>query len=198
MRFKRIPPAYFFGDKQGRLNVVSRTAMIIERWSGTRLFLIVYGLIVLVIPITLSAQTRAAKITPKAVEVLEQPLLVVKPDEDTLPRLKKLKFNAALSEAKERYGLYQRGLTQLSELMEVGQRVLRAQVDLYDKPEDRVRILEKQVEIYSEGEANLEKQVKSGTGTKADLERLRYNMYSVEIDLQNAKSLANGTSSGGS
>ncbi|MBV9391367.1 MAG: hypothetical protein JOY96_05685 [Verrucomicrobia bacterium] len=126
---------------------------------------------------------RAVKISPKALEVLNMPLLDIKEEDDPVAKLKKLKFNAALSEAKERYKLYQRGLTQLGELMEVGQRVLRAQVDLFDKSEDKIRVLQRQDDLYREAEANLEHQMKAGVGSPLDLDRLRYNMYSLELDL---------------
>jgi len=80
------------------------------------------------------------KITSKAVETLERPLLEVIPDENLLLRLKKRKFKATLSGVKEQYKLYQYGLTQLSDLMKVGQHMLRAQVGPYDKSQARVQI----------------------------------------------------------
>ncbi len=136
---------------------------------------------------TAAAPERAVKISPKALEVLNMPLLEIKEDDDPVAKLKKLKFNAALSEAKERYKLYQRGLTQLGELMEVGQRVLRAQVDLFDKSEDKIQVLQRQDDLYREAETNLERQVKTGVGSPLDLDRLRYNMYSLELDLLRLK-----------
>jgi len=52
-----------------------------------------------------------------------------------------------------------------------------------------MRVLQRHLDVYSEAEANLEKQVKEGLTTQADLERLRYDKLSVEIDpfkVQNA------------
>src|ERR1700719_2467754 len=130
---------------------------------------------------------QALKFSPKVLEVLNTPPLEIKSDEDPLVRLKKERFNAALNEAKARFELYKRGLTKMPSLIEVGERLFGAEVGLYDKPEDRVRVLQHQLDVYNEAEGNLEKQVKEGLATQADLERLRYNKASLEIDLLHAK-----------
>jgi hypothetical protein len=126
---------------------------------------------------------RALKFSPKVLEVLSAPPLELKDDDGQLDRLKKQRFNAALNEAKARFDLYRRGLTKLPDLIEVGQRLFSAEVDLYDKPEDRARVLQRHLDVYNEAEGNLEKQVKEGLATQADLEQLRYNKASLEIDL---------------
>jgi hypothetical protein len=113
--------------------------------------------------------------------------LEVKDDDAPLVRLKKERFNAALKEAKARFDLYDRGFTRIPELIEVGERLFGAEVDLYDKPDDKAQVLQQHLDVYSEAEAHLEKQVKEGLTTQADLERLRYDKLSVEIDLFNVK-----------
>jgi hypothetical protein len=130
---------------------------------------------------------HALKFSPKVMEVLNSPTLELKDDDSTLLRLKKERFNAALNEAKARFDMYKRGLTRLPDLIEVGERLFAAEVDLYDKPEEKVQVLQRHLEIYNEAEANLEKQVKENLATQADLERLRYNKASVEIELLNTK-----------
>jgi hypothetical protein len=130
---------------------------------------------------------RILKFSPKVMEVLSAPSLELKDDDSQLLRLKKERFNAALNEAKARFDLYKRGLTKLPDLIEVGQRLFSAEVALYDKPEDRVRVLQQHLDVYSEAEGNLERHVKQGLATQADLEQLRYNKASVEIDLLTTK-----------
>jgi hypothetical protein len=130
---------------------------------------------------------QAAKLSPKVMAVVNAPPLELKDDDPPLLRLKKQRFNAALNEAKARFDLYNRGLTRIPELIEVGERLFSAEVDLYDRPEEKAQILQRQLDVYSEAEANLEKQVKQGLATPADLERLRYNKLSVEIDLFNVR-----------
>jgi hypothetical protein len=130
---------------------------------------------------------RVLKFSPKVMEVLSTPPLELKDDDSELARLKKQRFNAALNEAKARFDLYKRGLTRLPDLIEVGQRLFTAEVDLYDKPEDRARVLQRHLDVYSEAETNLERHVKEGLATQADLEELRYNKATLEIDLLNTK-----------
>jgi hypothetical protein len=138
--------------------------------------------------VSLHAQ-RVAKLSPKVVAVVNMPLMALKDDDAPLLRLKKERFNAALSEAKARFDLYKRGLTRVPELIEVGERLFAAEVDLYDRPEEKTQVLQRQLDVYLEAEGNLEKQVREGLATEADLERLRYNRVSVEIDLFNVKNV---------
>ena len=135
---------------------------------------------------TLYAQ-RAAKLSPKVMAVINGPVLELKDDDPPLLRLKKERFNAALNEAKARYELYNRGLTRIPELIDVGERLFAAEADLYDDPEKKAEALQRQLDVYTEAETNLEKQVKDGLATQADLERLRYDKLSVQINLFKAK-----------
>ena len=130
---------------------------------------------------------QTAKLSPKVMAEVNGPLLELKDDDPPLLRLKKERFNAALNETKARFDLFNRGLTRIPALIEVGERLFSAEVDLYDKPEEKAQVLQRQLDIYTDAEANLEKQVKEGLATQADLERLRYNRLSVEIDLFNVK-----------
>jgi hypothetical protein len=68
--------------------------------------------------------------------------------------------------------------------VDVGQRVLTAQADLAQSPEERAQVLDKQLQLFAEAEDNLDKQVKEGKGQAADLDRLRYERLGVEIDLE--------------
>lgn len=138
------------------------------------------------LPATLYAQ-RAAKLSPKVMAVINGPLLELKDDDSPLLRLKKERFNAALKEAKARFDLYDRGLTRIPELIDVGERLFAAEADLYDEPEKKAQFLQRQLDVYVEAETNLEKQVKDGLATQADLERLRYDKLSAQIDLYKAK-----------
>lgn len=132
-------------------------------------------------------QRRVGRLSPKVMEVLNMPPVELKADDPPLLRLKKERFNAALNEAKARLDLYKRGLTRLPELIDVGERLFGAEVDLYNTPEEKVRVIQHYLDIYNDAEANLQKQVKEGLATQADLERLRYDKTSVEIALLNAK-----------
>jgi hypothetical protein len=132
---------------------------------------------------------QVAKLSPKVMEVVNAPPMDIKEDDPPLLRLKKERFNAALNEAKARFDLYNRGLTRIPDLIAVGERLFVAEVDLYDKPEEKAQVLQRQLDVYNEAEANLEMQVRKGLATQPDLERLRYNKLSVAIDLFNNKNV---------
>lgn len=130
---------------------------------------------------------NATKLSPKVMAAMNAPLAELKDDDPPLIRLKKERFNAVLKEAKSWSVLYNRGLTRLPQLIDVGQRLFAAEVDLYDQAEQKALVLQRQLDVYTEAESNIEKWVKEGLATEAELERLRYNKLSVEIDLLKAK-----------
>jgi hypothetical protein len=157
------------GSKQGW-----NCALVIILWAG--------GL-----QLSLYAQ-QVAKLSPKVMAVVNAPPVDLKDDDAPLLRLKKERFNAALNEAKARFDLYSRGFDANTRTDRGGgERLFGAEVDLYDKPEEKAQVLQRQLDVYNEAEANLQKQVRQGLATQADLERLRYNRLSVEIDLFNNK-----------
>lgn len=116
--------------------------------------------------------------------VLNSPPLIIKDEDTQIIRLKKMRFNMALTEAKDRYSLFKKGLIKLYDLIDVGQRVLTAQADLAHSPEERADDLQKQLEINAEAEDNLQKLIKEGKAENADLDHLRYERLGVEIDLE--------------
>ena len=122
--------------------------------------------------------------SPKVTEVLNSPPLPIKDEDTQLIRLKKMRFNMALNEARDRYSLFKKGVIKLYDLIDVGQRVLAAQADLAQSPEERADVLQKQLEIFAEAEDNLQKQIKEGKAENADLDHLRYERLGVEIDLE--------------
>src|SRR6516164_5522151 len=130
---------------------------------------------------------QTTKLTPKVMAMVNAPPVEVKDDDPPLLQLKKQRFNAALSEMTDRTDLYNRGLTRVNELIAVAERLFAAEVDLYDKPEEKAQVLQRQLDVYNEAQANLEKQVREGLVAHAELERLLYDKLSVEIDLFNIK-----------
>ena len=80
---------------------------------------------------------NATKLSPKVMAAMNAPLAELKDDDPPLIRLRKERFNAVLKEAKARSDLYNRGLTRLPELIDVGQRLFAAEVDLYTRPNKR-------------------------------------------------------------
>jgi hypothetical protein len=176
---------HFSGHNPMQESKFRRAVRKVASEQGTRCALAILLLLAWFTP-DLRAQ-RALKFSPKVMEVLNMPPVEIKNDDAPLLRLKKERFNAALNEAKARFDLYKRGLTRLPDLIDVGERLFGAEVDLYEKPEEKAQVLQRHLAIYNEAEANLEKQVLEGLATQADLERLRYNIASVEIELLQTK-----------
>jgi hypothetical protein len=135
-------------------------------------------------PTLVRAQSHAVQPGPKVMEVLDTPPLDIRDEDTQLIKLKKMRFNAAIAEAKERYALFKKGQAKFPDLVDVGQRVLTAQADLAQSPEERAQVLDKQLQIFAEAEDNLDKQMKEGKGQAADLDRLKYERLGVEIDLE--------------
>jgi hypothetical protein len=93
----------------------------------------------------LQATTQSIKLqtSPKVTEVLNSPPLIIKDDDTQIIRLKKMRYNMALTEAKDRFNLFKKGLVKLYDLIGVGQRLLSAQADLAQSPEERADVLQK-------------------------------------------------------
>ena len=135
---------------------------------------------------------QTSKLTPKVMAVISAPPVEVNDDDPPLLKLKKQRFNAALSEIKDRADLYNRGLTRVNELITVAERLFAAEADLYDKPEEKTQVLQRHLDVYNEAQASLEKQIGQGLVPHAELERLLYDKLSVEIDLFNLKNPHDG------
>jgi hypothetical protein len=135
-------------------------------------------------PTLVRAQSHGVQAGPKVMELLDTAPLDIKDEDTQLIKLKKMRFNAAIAEAKERYALFKKGQAKFPDLVDVGQRVLTAQADLAQSPEERAQVLDKELEVFAEAEDNLDKQVKEGRGQAADLDRLKYERFGFEIDLE--------------
>jgi hypothetical protein len=181
-----LPTGSFFRDKLRRWNIYSRKMRGIGSpriWScAVAIILWASGL-----QVSLYAQI-ANRLSPKVMAAMNAPPVELKDDDPPLLRAKKERLNAALKEAKARADLYNRGLTRIPELIEmVAERLFPAELDLYDQPDQKAQVLQRQLDVYREAEANLEKQVKDGLMTEAELERLRYGKFSVEMELISVK-----------
>ena len=100
---------------------------------------------------------NATKLSPKVMAAMNAPLAELKDDDPPLIRLKKERFNAVLKEAKAWSDLYNRGLTRLPQLIDVVRRLFAAAVDLYDQAEQKAQVLQRQLDVYTEAESNIEK-----------------------------------------
>src|SRR5260370_15889247 len=130
-------------------------------------------------PTLVRAQSHSVQAGPKITQLLDTAPLDIKDEDTQLIKLKKMRFNAAIAEAKKRYACIKKGQAKFPDLVDVGQRVLTAQADLAQSPEERAQRLDKHVQAFAEAEDNLDKQVEEGGGLAADLDRLEYARFGV-------------------
>ena len=138
---------------------------------------------------------QVPKLSPKVMAVFNRPPMQLKEDDAPLLRLKKERFNAVLNEAKDRLDLYNRGLVRIPELIEVGKRLYRAEADLYDKPEEKAQVLQRQLDVYTDAEADLEKKVREGdwcrTLISINCDSTDCRLRSIFLRLETCKSSTN-------
>ena len=82
---------------------------------------------------------------------------------------------------------YRRGITPLSPVFEAARTAADAKLDLAANDEDRVRTVQQVIDVSKVVEQTLEKQVRSGFGSEADLERARLARVTAEVELLKLK-----------
>jgi hypothetical protein len=130
---------------------------------------------------------RGAEDKPKFPAVMRYEPLKAEVGDDELRRLLKERFNAALSELQARYMEYTAGKASIEHLMEASRRLLDSQLELIDKPSDRVAAHEKHVEITKLVEENAKTRWDAGKIAEYELHYTRYVRIDAEIQLLKAK-----------
>jgi hypothetical protein len=133
-----------------------------------------------------AAKTKGgAEISPKVLAFLK-PVEVASEDSELQKKLKE-RHNVAVALLQERISEYKKGTRELSLVFEAAKLTADAKLELADKPEARIAVLEQTLEMAKVVEDHLEQQLKKGFGSKGDLERARLARLSVEIELLRAK-----------
>ena len=115
-----------------------------------------------------------------------KPVEVAAEDSELQKKLKE-RHNVAVALLQERISEYKKGTRDLSLVFEAAKLTADAKLDLADKPEARIAVLEQTLEVAKLVEDHLQQQIKKGFGSKGDLERARFARLSVEIELLRAK-----------
>jgi len=147
-----------------------------------------------VILLTLSGHSRAQ---PSAADGAESPFLhgravAIEEGDDELLKLLKARYNEALAEMSLHHKYMRMGRGALPE--EAGQRLLRAGLDLYERPEERVTFLEQYVEFAKSCEQQIDMRVEIGVAGMEEAHRARYVRIGAEIDLLRARREAGAAS----
>lgn len=145
-----------------------------------------FWLTLLIVP---AAQAQEPKDEP---EVKLPALLSAKPikenaKDDELTKLLKERYNTAVSEVKELYEMYQRGRGTIDTFTEAAQRLVKAGLEVHEKPADRVTLLTQFVELSKEVEKQAKERFEAGRILSADYYRTRYQRIDAEIQLLRAR-----------
>jgi hypothetical protein len=107
--------------------------------------------------------------------------------DSALRKLQKERFNAALATTKARYQEYLAGRGTTDMLLDSVQRLTTADLELTDKPAERIAILEKRLALYREADKIMEARYQAGRISLADREEMRYQRLDAEIQLLREK-----------
>lgn len=126
-----------------------------------------------------------AEVSPKILAFLK-PVEATGDDSELQKKLKE-RHNVAVALLQERMNEHKKGTRDLSLVFEAAKLTADAKLDLADKPEAKVAVLEQTLEVARAVEEHLQQQIKKGFGSKGDLERARFTRLSVEVEILKAK-----------
>jgi outer membrane protein TolC len=151
------------------------------------------GAVLLLAPLALLAQQpEPAKLSPESIAFFNDKPLPIDPKEDELQQVLKKRVNAALAEVRDHHERLQKGRGTLDRFLDSCRRLFEARMDLYQKPAERVPVLERYLEVAKDMEGVLEARQKAGLGTRADVERIRFGRLTIEAALLKARREADG------
>jgi hypothetical protein len=119
--------------------------------------------------------------------ILSAKPLKPEPGDDELHKLLQERYNAAVAEMQDRYREFQAGRGTVEVFGETAQRLVRAGLELSDKPADRIALLTDYVALTKEIEKINQARYDAGRIPHADLEQARYQRLDAEIQLLHAK-----------
>jgi hypothetical protein len=109
------------------------------------------------------------------------------PKDDETQALRKVRLEAALGEMLGRTREFLRDESLVDGVLDAGLRVLDAELDYYPRPQDRVRVLEKHLEIGQELSEIVEARSKAELASAAHRHYARYCRATVELALRKAR-----------
>lgn len=129
----------------------------------------------------------SAELIDKLLALSKQKKLDARGEKDELRKLLIERHNVALDELKEACEEFQRNLATNAIVYEAARHFLQTELEVQARPEGRVKVLEKALEIVRWYENRQERGVKANQVPRTDLLRTRYQRLTLEIDLLKAK-----------
>ena len=134
-----------------------------------------------------AAQTPADApgVSPEILAFLK-PVAIAEGDSELQKKLKE-RHNVAVKMLAERVNEYRKGVRDIGPVFEAARLTAEAKLDLAENAEARTAVLNQLLGLAKLAESNLAQQVAKGFGSKAVLERARYDRLSLEVELLRAK-----------
>src|SRR5262245_24459913 len=108
-------------------------------------------------------------------------------DDDELRKLLVRRYNVAIDELKLRCEEFKKSVATQPMVVEAGKHLLQADLEMQTKTEDKVKVLERAIDLMRWYENRMERAVKGGLVGRADLLRVEYTRLTMEIDLVKLK-----------
>jgi hypothetical protein len=134
------------------------------------------------------APADAAGVSPEILAFLK-PVAIADGDSELKKKLKE-RHNVAVKMLEVRVTEYTKGVRDISPVFEAARLTAEAKLDLAENAEARTAVLNQLLGVAKLAESNLAQQVAKGFGSKAVLERARYDRLSLEVELLRAKQKA--------
>jgi hypothetical protein len=115
-----------------------------------------------------------------------KPIDVADGDTD-LQRKMKERHNAAVRLLELRVEEYHKGIIQMTPVFEAARAVADAKLELAGNDDERLKVSQQEVDVAKAVEARLEKQVASGFGSEADLQRAKLTRLNAEVEVLKLK-----------
>jgi hypothetical protein len=144
---------------------------------------------------TTSAQTVPQLIDRIIKDLASRSKVQPRSDDDQLQKLLIERYNVALEEVQQRCEDFKKGLNTMDAVIESSRDMLTAEVAMRTDPQEKIKALERVIEIVRWYEGKLEIGLKEGVGLRADLLRARHGRLNYEIEVLRIKQGMQGAKS---
>jgi hypothetical protein len=144
-------------------------------------------LVVLSSSLAQAPQPQPAQQEAKAPSLQDAKPLKEGAKDDELRKLQKARYNEALAEFQLVCDLYRFARVQDEPVVEAAQRLVRAGLEVYDKPADKIALLTEYLKITTVAEQHAHAHFKSAKTNMVPVHKARYQRLDAEIQLLRAK-----------
>lgn len=145
---------------------------------------IVLALVLAMVTVSPAAAEPASELIDKLLELSKtKKRIKLEKDAPEKQRLLVARYHLALEELQLRCQDFRSNLVTKEKVFEAGRNLLESELEVYSKPAEKARVLEKSIELFRWYEKRLEASLKAGLIPRADLLQLQYRRMSLELAL---------------